>query len=150
MNDFRINKYLTLFICLFITVGNVLVNHFSSKGIDYTPYLIIIAAFLLNFNLDRFNIFLQVVLTYFIIAINDVGIKLYGGGMHDGEGQAFVLAYMLFGAIPALIIIIISSFRNKSLTVFAKITSIALFISLLILHSYLFRNLGIGRYYPTN
>lgn len=149
MRGLKINKILSLFMCLIIVTLNILLEHFyAPHGIDFTPIAVILVTTLLNITEDKFNIWLRIVLTYFLIGMNDVGIKLYGGGMHDLEGQAFVFFFLLIGLIPAFLIISITVFKDKKLPILSKIISLLMFIILIGLHSYVFENLGTGRYDP--
>jgi hypothetical protein len=149
MKGLKINKILCLLICIIIVTLNVLLEHFyAPHGIDFTPFIVIIVAVLLNVTANKFNIWLRIVLTYAFIGINDVGIKLYGGGIHDVEGQGFVLLFLMMGLIPAFIIVVITVINDKNLYALTKAITLMSFLILFGLHLYLFENLGIGRHYP--
>ena len=78
------NKILLLLICLVILIVNVLTDHFyAPNGIYFTPIVILITTSLVLFIDQEIDILLKAFLIYFFIALNDIGIKLYGGGIHD-------------------------------------------------------------------
>ena len=148
---FKLNRYLTLLITLIIVASNVILDHFyAPKGIDYTPIIIVIVTCLITLNTSRFNILMSTISIYFFIAINDIGIKLYGGGMHDLEGQSWVGLFLMIGVMLAIPIMVFSSVKDNSVPSSRKIIAIFLFLSLIVLHLYIFDKLGIGRYYPIN
>jgi len=141
------NKFLFVLLCLLIAMANVLLDHFFAPiGIFLMPIVVILLTALINSASDRFNIWIQVILVYTMIAINDIGIKLYGGGVHDWEGQGFVTLFLFAGLIPAFFISLIFIFKSNS-TFYKKVLSVSLFLLLVGLHLYLFGNLGIGRSY---
>jgi glucan phosphoethanolaminetransferase (alkaline phosphatase superfamily) len=149
MKGLKINKILCLLICIIIVTLNVLLEHFyAPHGIDFTPFIVIIVAVLLNVTENKFTVWLRILLTYAFIGMNDVGIKLYGGGMHDVEGQGFVFLFLIVGLIPGFLIVTITVIKDKSLSALTKAIALITFLILLGLHLYLFENLGIGRYYP--
>ena len=149
MKGLKINKILCLLICIIIVIFNLLLDHFyAPHGIDSTPFLVILIVVLLNAIENKFNIWLRIFLTYLFIGINDIGIKLYGGGVHDPEGQGFVLLFLFMGLIPGLLILSITIIKDKKLSALTKTTALFAFLILLGLHLYLFENLGIGRVYP--
>jgi hypothetical protein len=151
MNSLRINKFIILISCLLLVLANIVIDHFYEPiGIDFTPILIIITTSLVILTPDITNILLQVVFVYIFIGLNDVGIKLFGGGMHDSEGLGFINVFALIGLIPALLILIIAIIRNKTKILTQKVISILLFALLIAVHFYLFQNLGLGRYYSFN
>ncbi|MEO6851084.1 MAG: hypothetical protein ABI166_10655 [Mucilaginibacter sp.] len=130
-------------------IVNLLIDHFyAPTGIDFTPLVVIITAALLSITNVKFNIWLRIVFIYVLIGINDIGIKLYGGGVHDFEGQGFVAMFLMIGLIPAFLIISITVFVDKGLSILTKILSLIMFLVLIGLHSYMTKNVGIGRSYP--
>lgn len=89
---------------------------------------------------------LRSLITYLCIALNDILIKLFAGGMHDHEGLDWINVAMFIGCIPAFIILLVATLRSDE-NVFAKIAAIVIFPLLLTLHLKYLSNLGLGRYY---
>ena len=151
MSELNRNKFITLIIALLIVFINLIIDHFISPiGIELTPLLIITTTCLVIFDPNKFNIIIKIILIYLFIGLNDIGIKLYGLGFHDDEGQGWLAMFTLVGVIPALIITSIVIVRNKAIVPSQKIIYILLLFSLIILHLNIFKDLGLGRSYPIN
>jgi hypothetical protein len=148
MTEFSKNKNLNLLISIFVVLSNVLADHFFAPiGLMLTPIIIIIVACLINLNKGKFDVIIRAIISYLLIAVNDIGIKLYGGGIHDAEGQGWIYMLLLVGLVPCVIILFISGFKNQKDNFYKTIFALSLFLALIFLHLYFFENLGIGRYY---
>ena len=148
MPDINRNKYWNLLLSIFIVFGNILMDHFyAPSGITLTPIIIIIVACLISLNKGKFDTVIQVIIIYFLIALNDLGIKLYGGGMHDSEGLGFIHLFLLAGLIPCFMILALSTFKNKNDSLLKSLLSLFLVFALIWIHFYFFSNTGLGKYY---
>lgn len=92
---------------------------------------------------------LQTGLCALLLALQDIGIKLTGGGSHDAVGQSLVNLMVLVGALLSLVIIAGALWRQKRLAVWHRVGAFLLFPLLLLLHLALFAALGQGRYIIT-
>ena len=101
----------------------------------------------MNFNSIEFNIYFRAILTAVLIAINDIGIKLYAGGIHDAEGQGVTNVLLLAGVVPCFLILIFCVIKTKDVSVFNKIASVLVFLLLICLHLYFFSDLGLDQSY---
>lgn len=86
----------------------------------------------------------KTLLSVLLISSNDVGIKLFGGGMHDLEGQGVFHATLLIASALAFLTLIASILRAKQRPA-AKMAGLLLFPLLIIIHLCLTQNLGMGR-----
>lgn len=78
------------------------------------------------------------------ICLNDVGVKLYGGGDHDAEGLGFVNFFLLIGALLSYGLLMYHISRQKAAPRPARIAAGLLFPVILALHLYFFADLGYG------
>jgi len=148
MGNLTLNKYLRLIIAVIIIISNVLIDHFfAPTGLLLSPIIIIIVSILINLSQEKFNIFYQAFLTFFLLSFNDIGIKLYGGGIHDSEGQGVVNLLLLVSLLPCFIILVVSIFTNKEISILKKIISISLFLLFTCIYIYFFQNLGMAPQY---
>lgn len=133
-----------IFISFVMVAANVALNYFvAPTGITLTPIILVVCAILINTLNAKFDLITRTILTFLIIALNDIGIKLYGGGTHDLEGIEFVHFFLLFGLVPCFIILSICAFRSKENEIFKRIGSLVLFVALICLHLYFFERLGL-------
>jgi hypothetical protein len=147
MDDFKLNKYTVLSIAFLIILINIIIGHFFAPfGVLLSPIMTIIAAIVIFLNKDKFDIIFQAVLMFALVALNDVGIKLYGGGIHDSEGQGFVNLFFIICLVACFIILSRSVIKDKS-TIWKKIMSILSFLMLVTLHLYFFGLLGLQQSY---
>jgi hypothetical protein len=146
-----VNKYLALSIAFSVVVFNGILDHFFAPvGIEILPLVIITGTCLINLNREKFSIMVQSILTFALISISDIGIKLYGGGFHDSEGLGFIFLFTMIGLIPSSILLIFIISKNNDSSIQLKISSIFVFLLLLFLYFNFCGNLGLGRYYPIN
>lgn len=133
---------------LLISRMNITVDRFFAPlGILATPLVISFMTWTLIFSDNGFNIFLKSVLSYFFIGLNDVGIKLFGGGMHDSEGFVWIHGFLFLGLVPCLIMLLIGVIQDKYSAIWLRNLSIPIFIILICVHLEIFQHLGLGLYY---
>ena len=143
----NLNKYLTLAISLFLILVNVFLQHYYAPvGILLSIPICIVAIGLLNINKQSFNIIFKSFLCFLLIGINDVGIKLYSGGIHDSEGQGVVNLVLFVCLGIGFLMLLISNF-NKAV-IARYIVSLTIFVLLAAMHLSFFGGLGLGRSYP--
>lgn len=142
------NATISLTAAVALVIFNIVLGHFLPPfHILFTPFVVSIATLLVVGALkETYSVWTSVV-SYALIATNDCGIKLHGGGMHDDAGQGWINAFLLIGFGCSFIIILFTSFNNKKSSLLIKILSVLLFALLGCMHIYLFSRLGVGRYY---
>ncbi|RKE04819.1 hypothetical protein [Marinifilum flexuosum] len=142
------NSKQTILVSLGIVILNNLIGHFFAPyGIILTPIVVSILAILICLKNKGLNPILKSLILTSLIAIHDIGIKLFAGGQHDYEGLGFIHGILFIGLIPTFIILITSIVKDKESSILNKIIAILLFPLIIYLHLELFGELGIGRYY---
>jgi cytochrome bd-type quinol oxidase subunit 1 len=148
MNDIIGNKYTLVFISFTIVATNILLDCFVVPcGITLTPIVIVVGTILINTLNAKFDLITRTILTFLVIALNDIGIKLYGGGSHDLEGIEFIHFFLALGLLPCFIILSICAFKNKEDGTLKRIGSLILFVMLICFHLYFFERLGLDTRY---
>ena len=79
---------------LTVILNGFIGHYFAPKRIDFTPIVLIITSLLVCFGTKNIKVIFISALTYFFIALNDIFIKLYSGGLHDYEGLAWVHLFL--------------------------------------------------------
>lgn len=138
---------LALFFCTVVVLANSLLDYYHAPtGIMLTPVIILSVTTLMvstrHFKSNPVSATGWVVL---FICLNDIGIKLYGGGTHDNEGQAWVHLLLLVGLIPSYGALLFVIFRQSTASASKRIAAALLFPLLLFGHLTLFTDLGIGQ-----
>lgn len=119
------NAKLAITIAILIVVLNALLGHFLAPfEILLTPFVLPITAALINFATNNIRCFPRSLLTFLCIALNDILIKLYGGGKHDSEGQGWITMMLFIGTVPAFIILSLALFKHKEEKIAHKILSL--------------------------
>jgi len=130
---------LTLILLLSVIVGRFL----PPTGILITPLVISLMTGLIIFTDNSFSILIKSVLSYLFIGLNDIGIKLFAGGLHDKEGIGWIHTLLFIGLIPCFVMLLIGIFRDKNSTTWIKALSILIFTLLIYVHLEIFETLGI-------
>ncbi len=135
-------------ISICIVVLNLLIGHFFAPwGLMFTPVVIVTVTTLIAFGLETLKYKWKSLLAFVLIALHDIGMKLYAGGSHDGPGQGWGQMLSLMGLLPAFGMLLIAVLRDKEETIANKSIAIVLFPVLIGIHFYISNNLGLGRYY---
>ncbi len=132
---------MALILILSITLG----HFFSPVGILAIPLVIPLITWLIIYTDNGFNVLVKSVLCYVLIGLNDIGIRLYAGGIHDSEGNGLIVFMMFIGLIPAFIILLIGVIKSPVGSNWIKVISVLLFILLIIIHLKIFGWLGTVR-----
>lgn len=141
-------KNFFLIIAFILVIVNGFIGRFGApSGIIFTPIVIIITTSFILFGTDYKGI-LKCLLSFSLIALNDIFIKLYSGGKHDSEGLIWVNTFLWMGIIPSYIILLYSILKNPEESIFEKTSSLILFPILIFTYLHFFYKLGLGRYYP--
>ena len=135
-------------IAFILVVANTLFAHFfAPTGMLLTPIALIVVTTLVCFKVKTINPIHLTIITFGLIALHDIGIKLYAGGSHDGEGLSWVHLLMFLGLVPSYIILVSSIFQDKERNRKEKLTAVLLFPLLIAGRLFLFGDLGLGLYY---
>jgi len=130
-----------------VLVNGIIGHNYPPFGILLTPIVVSISAWLICFKTKRTHVVILGILSYSIVAINDILIKLYSGGIHDGPGQAFTNLFFFIGLVPVSSILVISFFVRKKGSILVKTISFLIFASLIVWHIQKFHDLGFGKHY---
>lgn len=142
------NNKTAIGLAIVTVILNGLVGHFfAPNGITLTPIVLTITTSLICFGTKNINIIFLSALTYLLVALNDISLKLYSGGSHDNEGLEWVHLLLFVGLVPTFGILLSTVLSCKEETVTNKVIAMILFLVLIGVHLQLFDNLGLGRYY---
>lgn len=131
---------------ILILLLSVIVGHFLPPvGILASPIIISIMTGLIVFGKNGFSILVKSVLSYLFIGLNDIGIKLFAGGIHDFQGMGFMHVFLFIGLIPCFVMLLITVSRDTASNTWVKVLSILVFILLIYVHLQLFQNLGVDQ-----
>ncbi len=135
-------------IAMAIVFANCILGHnYPPFGILLTPVVVSISAWIICFKTMKIHSIILSILTYAALALNDILIKLYSGGIHDGPGQAFTNLFFFFGLVPVTALLVISHILRKKKSIPITIISILIFASLIFWHIKQFHDLGFGKHY---
>lgn len=141
------NKLILILAAAFVLLNGLIGHFFAPAGMYLTPVIITITSCLVIFALKNTSLIVKSIGVYFFIGFNDIFIKLYAGGNHDMAGQGWILFYALIGIAITTLFLLINLLITKNEKNSNRITSLILFFILLVIHYFLFANLGIGRSY---
>lgn len=145
-NNMKFQKGTLIGLLTLILLLSVIGGHFLPPlEILVCPIIISIMTWLVFFTDNGFNIVIKSVLSYLYIGLNDIGIKLFGGGIHDFEGMGFIHLLLFIGLIPCLVMLLIAIRRNTNSNKWIKVSSILLFVLLIYVHLQLFQRLGVDQ-----
>lgn len=83
-------------------------------------------------------------LCYLLIGLNDIGVKIFGYGVHDSEGQGWLTVFFfVFGVIPTVIMLFIQIVQDRSSTIRMNVVGIFVFAALVYVHLQVFGSLGL-------
>jgi len=137
---------LALLLALAIAFANAYADHYSAPiGIVLSPLVIIGITALLHTGRHPRLLLPAALGTALLICLHDAGIKLYGGGAHDAEGQGFITLFFLAGVLPAYTLQ--AGLVRRTPGTSARQRHWALWAGPLLVGSYLllFGSLGLGR-----
>jgi hypothetical protein len=141
----KLQKTTLISLLTFILLLSVTIGHFlPPTGVLIIPVTISLMTGVIIFTNNEFNILTKSILCYLYIGLNDIGIKLFAGGINDSEGTGWVHLMLFIGLVPSLIMLLIGVFQDKRSTISTNVISILLFISLIFIHLQIFENLGMG------
>jgi hypothetical protein len=142
-----LNNFRCILLGVSIVVFNIIIGHFfAPNGIMLTPFVILLIVWLLS-NKSSYPPLVISVLSYILIALNDVGLKLYAGGKHDGEGGAWLVLMSAVGLVVAFFAIVGRIETQVTSQIRKQIVAVITFVALVYIHSHIFGNVGLGRYY---
>ena len=125
-----------------IVLINGVIGCFGMFGILFTPVVIFFTTYTICKEGEKINIILISLFAYLLIALNDVLIKIFGGGTHDNTGLGFILVFTLMGLIPSFLYFIFTIYKRNE-KIGYKIIAILLFVALIGIHHEMFSKLGL-------
>jgi len=141
----------TVIISFILIVVSVFLNHFLAIfAFTFSLSIIILISLLIVVkNIELSSIFKSLLLAS-LIQINDIGVKLYAGGSHDGLAYGWFNLMLLIEFLIAYIILIFGILilkKSKDINSNEWI-AVLLFPIMFFLHLLVFSQLGLGRNYP--
>ncbi len=128
-----------------VIAANITLDYYAApNGIILTPVAVFIGVYLLSSTRHLRPLWL-VILAAGAVSIHDVGIKLYGGGMHDLEGKGFISAFLFFGLIPSYLRLVSAISNNQHASKPEIRRALLLFPVLILVHLFATDDLGLGR-----
>ncbi|RPD45783.1 hypothetical protein DNI29_16665 [Hymenobacter sediminis] len=127
--------------------SNVLLGYYAAPWeILLTPLVIVAATLLLlTAHSSRPTPILRTLLLAVLICGHDIGVKLYGGGSHDAEGQGLIHAFLFMGLLPAYGLLILRVSQLKGVVPWhTRLGACLLFPLVLAIHLFFFGELGYG------
>ena len=135
------------FLALALVAANVFWQYASApSGLLLSPVVAIMACYLVLHKASPWHPYPKAGLCAGLLVLQDVGIKLYGGGDHDLEGQGIVNVLFIIGALLSLVLLIMALRRDGTHATQHKVGAIGLFLAVLVGHLLVFSRLGMGRY----
>jgi hypothetical protein len=140
----QLTKYAVLTLLVLILLVPIIGGHFlPPMGTLLTPITVSLTTALIALGDDIWSGVLKSLLAYVCIGLNDIGTKLFAGGIYDAEGIGWIHMMLFIGLVPAFIILAVGVFRSQQSTLKMKILSMLLFVVLLALHFEVFATLGV-------
>ena len=138
-------RLLAVPLALTVVAGNVYYDHVAPPaGLLLSPVAALIACGLVLAGTSPWNAYPKAALCAGLLMLQDAGMKLYGGGDHDGEGQGLMTFLFFVGALLSLALLTGALRRNEQTRTVPIAGAIWLFLALLAGHLLLFGNLGLG------
>lgn len=142
------DTWLGLIAALLLILLNLIVSHFLAPiGLLISPIVVLFAVCLISFTKDKLNPIFQALITYMLLALDDIGLKIFAGGIHDAEGQGVINLMLCIGVVICFFILLISVFKNNTLSATKTWVAIILFLILAGLHIKFFGWLGLAPRY---
>jgi len=96
---------LALLLALAVAFANDYANHYNAPvGILLSPLVSISITALLHLGRHPRLVLPAAICTALLICLHDAGIKLYGGGAHDLEGQGVITVLLFAGLLPSYLL----------------------------------------------
>lgn len=139
--------FTTTIIAISIVLINGLIGHFFAPlGMFLTPVVLILTTWLVVAKIEGLSVGWKSLLVFSCVALNDILLKLFAGGMHDNEGAAWMFLLMLVGLLPSYVIMLFHILKTKESMAY-KVIALVVFPLLILAHLQITINLGMGRYY---
>lgn len=136
-------KYLITGLALLIVVANVAIGHFFPPfGIMLTPFVLPIITMLVVFGPGTRPPISVSGLVVGLIALNDIGIKLFSGGTHDSEGLGWIHGTLIIGLLPSFLLLLAGNLQNHQAKRLERVLGALLFPALITVHLCIFGHLG--------
>ncbi|MDJ0365849.1 hypothetical protein QMK33_11860 [Hymenobacter sp. H14-R3] len=112
------SSLLALALCL---LHSLLDNQDAPSGILFTPLLLLALTLLVNSHGQPRHPLSAAIITAFLLCIHDAGIRLYGGGDHDLEGQGFITLFFFAGLLPSYLLQLFFLARTATTSVLKRL-----------------------------
>jgi uncharacterized membrane protein YoaK (UPF0700 family) len=140
-------RLLAIPLALTVVALNVYYDYASApSGLLWSPVAALLACGVVLWGASPWHPYLKATLCAGLLMLQDAGMKLFGGGDHDWEGQGVMNFVFVAGALLSLVLLVVALRRDEKQRTVSKAGSIGLFLALLLGHLLLFGSLGIGHY----
>lgn len=144
----KLKKVAPIGLTTLILLLSIIVGHFlPPAGILLSPVIISLMTGIIVFADNGSGVLIKSTISYLYIGMNDVGIKLFAGGIHDSEGEGFIHLFLFIGLIPCFIILLMAVINDRNSNKWTKALSVVVFILLLCAHLLIFQTLGMESRY---
>jgi hypothetical protein len=135
MKDFTV-----IIIALLAVLISDFLGHIAAPfSILATPFIVGFVSWII-FNKSRLHIFIKTLIVISLILINDILIRFYAGGIHDSEGNGWILLMFYIALIIAGVSLLVFGLTNKQV----KWIIVNFIISFLIFYFYLSKFYTLG------
>lgn len=135
------------FLALALVAANVFWDYAAApSGLMLSPAVAMMACSIVLLKASPWHPYPKAGLCAGLLVLQDAGMKLYGGGDHDLEGQGIFNVLFIIGALLSLVLLAIALRRDGTHATRHKAGAIGLFLAVLVGYLLLFSHLGMGRY----
>jgi len=140
----KLQKTTLIGLLIVILLLSILSGHFLPPvGLLLIPVTISLMTALIIFTGTDFSILIKSLLAYLFIGLNDIGIKLFAGGIHDPQGLGWIHMLLFVGLVPCFIMLVIGVLGDKKSANWVNAISILIFLLLIFAHLQVFETLGV-------
>lgn len=138
------NKFWIPILAFLIVTANIVFGYFQpSFAILLTPLVLPLVTVLLVFAWGKNSPITLASMVYGLIALNDVGIKLFADGMHNHEGLAWIHASFYIGLLISFVLFVAGNAQLQHISRRKKVIGALLLPALVAVHLIAFNNLGL-------
>jgi len=134
---------------LFLAVGILTVNLILSVchggiGLFTAPFALPLITLTIALGIEKINPIYKVITIISLIIFHDLIFRVYSSGNYDQVGETLVQISFLIGVIISLIILISTIILNRNESLYHKLSSVFIYVCIISLYFYSFKNLGPG------
>jgi len=137
------NNLKFIILAIGVVALNLILSIFNGGiGMFIAPLVLSFVTLTITFGVKRVNPIFKVTFMVSLFIMHDIIFRVYSYGHYDQVGETLVQISFLLGVSISLIILILDVFLKKNEVLYQKLFSIFIYISIITLYFYLFKNLG--------